>query len=131
MKEVVTIIEYDHYGRGIGKINDKIIFIPDTMLNEKVEVDITLNKKNYMEGKVISFIHKNDKHQQNLCLYYNVCGGCDILHLPYDEQLNFKYRKVQNIIQKYTKIEFKINNIVKSDKQFYYRNKVTFHQEKK
>ncbi len=125
--EEVIIIDYDHHGRGMAKINDKIVFIPNTMIGEKVKIKITKNKKNYMEGKVIEYIEENKNRVKNLCPYYEKCGGCDILHIPYNEQLLYKENKIKNIVSRYLKDDIHINNIVKSDKQFNYRNKVTLH----
>ena len=127
--EEVKIIDYDHQGRGMAKINDKIVFIPNTMIGEIVKLKITKNKKNYMEAEVIEFIKENNNRVKNLCPYYNKCGGCDILHLPYNEQLQYKENKIKNIISRYLKEDVKINNIVKSDMQFNYRNKVTLHSQ--
>lgn len=131
MDNSVKIIDYDHQGRGIGRLNNKIIFIPNTMIGEEVLVNITLNKKNFMEGSVKEYVKKANNRVDGICKYYDSCGGCDILHLPYNEQLTYKQNKIGNIIAKYTKENIKINNIVKSDKQFYYRNKVTFQTDHK
>ena len=126
----VTIIDYDHQGRGMARINNKIVFIPNTMIGEIVDIKITKEKKNFIEAEVINYIKTNPNRVDNLCPYYKQCGGCDILHLPYDEQLEYKYNKVKNIIKRYVKEDIKINNIVKSDKQFNYRNKVTLQVDK-
>lgn len=123
----VSIIDYDHKGRGMARINDKIVFIPDTMVGEIVKIEITLDKKKFMEGKVIEYIKKSDDRIDNLCPYYKLCGGCDLLHLPYSKQLEYKYNKIKNIISRYVKEEIKINDIVPSDNQFNYRNKVVLH----
>ena len=126
----VTIIDYDHQGRGMARINNKIVFIPNTMIDEIVKIKITKEKKNYMEAEVIEYIKCNSKRINNLCRYYELCGGCDILHIPYDEQLKYKYNKIKNIMNRYVKEDFIINDIVKSDKQFNYRNKVTLQVDK-
>lgn len=126
MEPIVTIIDYDHKGRGMARIDNKIVFIPNTMLDEVVKIKITKNKKNYMEAEVIEFINKNGNRQENVCPYYKTCGGCDILHLPYNEQLQYKQNKIINIINKFVKEKIKINDIIPSDQQFNYRNKVTF-----
>ena len=53
MKYELIIDDIDHQGRGIGHINGKTIFIPNALVGECVEVEVTKNKKNYMEGKVL------------------------------------------------------------------------------
>ncbi len=125
MEFEVKITGYDHQGRGLGRINNKIIFIPNTMINEVVKVRITKDKKNYYEGKVLEFIEKNINRKENICKYYPACGGCNILHLPYQEQLEYKQDKVINILNKYVDTNLNIKSIIPSDKQFNYRNKVT------
>ena len=121
------ITEYDHYGRGITKKDNKIIFVNNALIGEEVEISIYNDKKSYSEANVTNYVVKSPKRRNNICKYYDKCGGCNILHMNYDEQLNFKQHKMENIISKYLNNNIKINNIVKSDNEFYYRNKVTLH----
>lgn len=125
---IVTINNYDHYGRGISKYNNKIIFVENALIGEQVEIEIIKEKKNYIEAKAVKYLSKSDSRCNNLCPYYNNCGGCNILHMNYDEQLKFKYNKIFNIVTKYIKEDIKINNIVASNQQFNYRNKVSLHE---
>lgn len=128
--EEVTIIDYDHQGRGMARINDKIVFIPNTMIDEIVKIKITKDKKKYMEAEVVEFIKESPDRVKGICPYYKTCGGCDILHLQYIEQLEYKQNKIKNIVSRYLKEDIKINNIIPSDKQFNYRNKVTLQVDK-
>ena len=121
------IIDYDHYGRGIAKDNSKIIFVNNAIIGEEVEIDIYNDKKTYSEANVTKYLKTSDKRRNNVCKYYNKCGGCNILHMNYDEQLSFKQHKIENIVAKYLDKNIKINPVVKSNNQFHYRNKVTFH----
>ena len=122
-KLVVRIEKLDHFGRGIAKVNNMPIFVENSLIDEEVEVLITKEKKNYMEGVVIDYIKKSPLRVESNCPYYDKCGGCDLLHLSYIEQLKYKENKVKEIIKKFSGLEC-INNIV-SSKQFNYRNKIT------
>ena len=117
----------DHHGRGITKIDNKISFIENALPGEIVEVNITKNKKKYLEGNVKKYIKYSKNRVTAPCKYYNFCGGCNIMHLKYADQLKFKENKVKNILKKYLNKDIKINPIVKSDNVIHYRNKVTFH----
>ena len=66
----VQITNLDHQGRGIGRINNKIIFIPNTIPGEIVNIKITNEKKKYMEGIVTDFIETSSERIFNLCPYY-------------------------------------------------------------
>lgn len=117
----------DHHGRGITKIDNKISFIENALPGEIVEVNIIKNKKKYLEGNVKKYIKYSKNRVTAPCKYYNFCGGCNIMHLKYADQLKFKENKVKNILKKYLNKDIKINPIVKSDNVIHYRNKVTFH----
>ncbi len=124
--EKVVITELDHQGRGIARIHNKITFIPNTLPEEIVDIEITKDKKKFMEGKVINFHKKSSKRVENICPYYPKCGGCQLLHLSYEEQLKYKQEKMKNILERYQLGSIKLNPIIASPKNFYYRNKVTF-----
>lgn len=124
MKKIIVRIEkLDHFGRGIAKVNNMPIFVENSLVDEEIEVLITKEKKNYMEGVVIDYIKKSPLRVKSNCPYYDKCGGCDLLHLSYIEQLKYKENKVKEIIKKFSGLEC-VNNIVGS-KQFNYRNKIT------
>ena len=123
--QTIEINKLDHQGRGIGKIDNKVIFVPYTLPGDLVEVEITKEKKNFLEGKVNKFINKSDEHIENKCLYYGICGGCQLRHMSYQKQLEFKQNKIEEIINKFVKEKIKINNIIPCDNIDYYRNKIS------
>ena len=122
-KIVVKIEKLDHYGRGIGKKDVIPIFIDNALIDEIVEVEIIKKKKNYMEGKVIQYIKQSNIRVNPICPYFKQCGGCDIMHLPYSEQLKYKENKVKEILMKFANINC-IQPIIGNSSSFY-RNKIT------
>lgn len=128
----VKIEKLDHYGRGIGKINNKTVFVNNALENEIVEIKITKEKKNFCEATVCKYIKTSEKRKIPICPYYELCGGCQLLHLSYEEQLKFKENKVKEILKKFANIkEDIIKPIVKSEEEYYYRNKITLQVDKK
>lgn len=123
---MILIDSLDHSGRGIAKLDKKIVFVENAIPGEVVNIKVTKDKKNYMEADVTSYIKKSEKRVDSPCPYFNICGGCDLLHLSYSDMLAFKQEKIENIVNKYIGNNIKINKIVKSSNQFNYRNKVTF-----
>src|SRR5574344_297159 len=121
----LDIVGLDHQGRGIGKIDNKVVFVSDALPGEDVEVFITNSKSKFAEGRVINYIKKSNDRIEPLCPYFSRCGGCDLLHMSYENQLKYKEDKVKNIMIKYAHID-NVNSIVKCDMPLKYRNKVTF-----
>jgi len=128
---MLKIEKLDHYGRGITKLDNKTVFVKDALPDEIVEINIIKEKKNYAEANVLKYIQKSNNRIEPKCPYYNSCGGCNIMHIPYEDQLKFKQNKIENIIKKYLNNEVKINDIVSSDRIDFYRNKTTFQVQEK
>ena len=129
MNYIVDIENLDHQGRGIGRLNGKIVFIEQALVGEKVKIKVTLEKSKFYEGKIIEIIEKSPNRIESKCPYFKECGGCDLLHMPYEKQLEFKQNKVKNILTKYAdiqKIDEILKPIIKSNDIFNYRNKVIF-----
>lgn len=122
----VEVTKLDHQGRGIAKINDKIIFIPNALPHETIDIDIVLEKKKYYEGTIKEIINASDKRIKPVCPYFEECGGCQFLNMNYQDSLDYKQNKVEEIMNKYLGIKIKINDIVACDNNLYYRNKTTF-----
>ena len=124
---MIEILKLDHQGRGIGKINNKIIFIKNALPKELVEVKIEKDKKNYLKGIVTNYIKKSEKRIKPKCPYYEQCGGCNLMHINYQDQIEYKQEKIENIIHKYVDKFIKVNKIIPCEKIYNYRNKITFH----
>ena len=128
---MIEITSLDHNGKGIGKLNNKIVFVENALPNEIVEINITKEKKNFIEANIKSIIKKANNRIESACPFFFNCGGCDLLHLSYENSLKFKQDKIENIVNRYLKNNIKINKIIKCDNNFYYRNKTTFHVKEK
>lgn len=123
----VEIVRLDHHGRGIGKLNNKTIFIPNTLVGEMVIVKNVIEKKKFIEAEVEDWIKKSPLRVEPICPYFKECGGCDIMHMSYQNQLEYKKDKIKDMITRFSDLDPRIIQGIVSDKEFYYRNKVTFH----
>lgn len=124
MNEVI-ITDIDNQGRGIGRLNNKVIFIENAYLDEVVKVKIKKETNNYLEGEVIEYVKKSPLRIKEACKYN--CGGCHLQHLSYENQLQFKENNIQKIIDKFTNLNITVNKIIPSNNIYNYRNKITLH----
>ena len=119
----LKIEKLDNFGRGICYVNDKITFVTNALPDEIVNIKLTKESKKYNEAIVTEYLNKSPKRIDNICPYYEECGGCNLLHMSYQDTLNFKKDKLESIIYKYAKLQRDIEIIPSKD--FNYRNKVT------
>ena len=120
------VLFLENEGAGVCKVKGITIFVPKTLVGEKIRFRITEIKKNYARGKLIEIISPSPDRTESLCPYYEECGGCDLRHQSDNKNLEFKRQKVQTAVSKIGKIDIKVEKIIPSFKNENYRNKASF-----
>lgn len=123
IKNNVDIIKLDDLGRGIGYVNNKIIFIPNALPNEVVNIEIIKETNKYYEGKVIDYVKKSNDRIHPRCPYYKKCGGCNLMHMTYEQSLIYKENKLKNLLKKFSNTEIEVE-VIENERNFNYRNKI-------
>ena len=123
---ILDIISQGYEGEGIAKINETFpIFIEGALKGEKVKARVVKSKKNFAYARLIDVIEASKERCEAKCHINKRCGGCKLQHSTYKEQLNFKFERVKDCINKIGKLD---NSIVKfplgMDEPWRYRNKV-------
>jgi len=117
----------DHQGRGITKVDEKITFVKNALPNELVDIKIIRSNSKINEAIITNIEKKSDIRIEPICKYYNECGGCNLMHIPYEEELKYKENKIRQVIEKFTTIDSsKVKKIIGNNIKDY-RNKVTLH----
>ena len=116
----VEIVDIDHKGNGIARVNNKIVFVPKSIVGDCLDIEIVKQHKKYDEGKIKEILKKSVDRIDSICPYYSVCGGCNISNLNYSKQLEYKKNKVVNIFNRY--LGMNINPmIIGSNNRYEYR----------
>ena len=119
----VVIDRFDDLGRGIAYVGDKVTFIPNTIPGDRVAITITKESKKYNIAKVDKYLKLSSMRVKPKCPYFDICGGCTLQNISYEDTINYKYNKVKNLFKK-NKID--INpTIIKNPSPFNYRNKIS------
>jgi 23S rRNA (uracil1939-C5)-methyltransferase len=126
-KELVTVdIESLAYGgEGIGRVQQKVVFVPLTAPGDRVEISLSESKKNYSRGTIERFETLSPFRTVPLCDYYGVCGGCQWQHLKYDFQLRTKQEIVRTNLERIGQIhDFELLPILPAPSVYGYRSRV-------
>ena len=105
----MKIEKLDYYGRGISRSSGKVYFIENALKDEDVSITLLKEKKKYCEAKLKEISNISKDRTEAKCKYYNVCGGCQLMHIKEEKQEEFKKEKVEEILKKflkYNKFEF-------------------------
>lgn len=119
-------VDYTHEGQGIVKVNDFTFFVKNVLIGEEVEFIITKLNKNYGYGKCSRILKQSLERVEPFCPYYGKCGGCQLQHLSYQEQLSFNHNLVQNNINKIGGLDINVMDTLACSHTKAYRNKAQF-----
>lgn len=125
--ENVEITNVAAEGKAIAKIDNKVIFITQTVPGDIVDIQVTKKRKSYLEAVPVKFHKYSDIRTEPVCEHFGVCGGCKWQNLPYTEQLKYKHQQVIDNLQRIAKVELpEIDYILPSDNTTFYRNKLEY-----
>ncbi len=124
----IKVLDAGAKGVSVAKAPDgKVIFIPNVVPGDVVEIQTFKKRKAYYEGKAVKFHEYSEHRVDPVCEHFGVCGGCKWQNMKYSQQLVYKHNEVKNNLQRIGKIELpEFERILGSEKQFFYRNKMEF-----
>lgn len=117
-------IDYSYLGLGVVKHEGFCIFVRGMLIGEVGEIIITAIKKDYGYGRLVSLKEISVERRESPCPFYPKCGGCQLLHMSYAEQVRFKQKYIENLFLTTLKRKMIIEPIITIDDQYKYRNKV-------
>ncbi|MGM8361727.1 23S rRNA (uracil(1939)-C(5))-methyltransferase RlmD [Flavobacterium sp. ARAG 55.4] len=124
----IKVLDAGAKGVSVAKAPDgKVVFIPNVVPGDVVDVQTFKKRKAYYEGKAVKFHEFSEHRVDPVCEHFGVCGGCKWQNMNYNQQLFFKHNEVKNHLQRIGKIELpEFEPILGSEKKFFYRNKMEF-----
>ncbi|MCB1196642.1 23S rRNA (uracil(1939)-C(5))-methyltransferase RlmD [bacterium] len=114
---------------GVGRIDKKVVFVPDGIIGDKLLIQQVRGRKKYTFGKIHQIITPSPYRRIAPCKHNAVCGGCIMQELDYTQQLAIKRNYlVQTFHKEGISAMDKIQcvPIIKSPDEWFYRNKMEF-----
>ncbi len=122
----IEIFDYGMNGEGVAKLDGKTLFVQGALRGEKLTAEVTSDEGNYAYALMTSVSQPSPERVSPPCPYFEACGGCDLMHMTYAEQLRFKSLLVKKTIKKITGIDPIVQPCVGSEDVLGYRNKSSF-----
>ena len=124
----IKVLDAGAKGVSVAKAPDgKVVFIPNVVPGDVVDVQTFKKRKAYYEGKAVK-LHVHSQHTtEPVCQHFGVCGGCQWQMLPYEKQLQYKQRQVSDNLQRIGKVTLPpLMPIIGATETKFYRNKVEY-----
>lgn len=115
-----------HRGEGVGRFQGYVVFVPGAVPGDRVEVSLVSAKKQYGRGLLTQLIRPSADRIAPPCPVAGQCGGCQLQHLAYEEQLRHKERQVTEAFARIGKMGVQVLPIIGMAEPWHFRNKGQF-----
>ncbi|MBL7078016.1 MAG: class I SAM-dependent RNA methyltransferase [Kiritimatiellae bacterium] len=135
----LTIQDVGYRGRGVGRDEGRVVFVPGVIEGERVRVRITHRHKRFADAELAEVIEPSPFRVAPGCpLALRAssedgapaypCVGCLYQHMAYDEEVRMKQRQLESLLQRMAKLEnVPLSEPVGSPHSMGYRNKIRLH----
>lgn len=117
---------YGSAGEGVARLEGQAVFVKGALQGELCQVHLLKVGKTAAWGKVDQVLEPSPGRQVPDCPRYPQCGGCQLRHMTYAEELAFKRQKVQDALQRIGGWEGEVTGIHGAKDPDRYRNKIQF-----
>lgn len=98
MKYVIQIVGISNKGDGYGFLNGKKVFIPYSIIDDKIEFELISENSKFIKGKISKIIEKSNDRVKPPCPYFYKCGGCTLQHLNKKSYYKYKLNIVKDAV---------------------------------
>jgi 23S rRNA (uracil1939-C5)-methyltransferase len=121
---VATIKAIGINGEGVGYFRRKAVFVPGALPGEVVKADVDRVERSYVTARLKEIEKRSPHRQEPPCPVYETCGGCQLQHMTYEEQLKAKEELVREAFERYAGIaDLPMRPIIGTEEPWGYRNK--------
>ncbi|HYE81477.1 MAG TPA: 23S rRNA (uracil(1939)-C(5))-methyltransferase RlmD [Clostridia bacterium] len=114
-------------GSGVAKIEGFTVFVEGALPEEQAEIKIVKVLKNYAYGKLVKTLKPSQGRVEPTCGVVKRCGGCQLQHMSYEAQLQYKTLQVKDAIERIGGLkDVTIHNTIGMEDPWRYRNKAQF-----
>lgn len=120
----LSIHDIGHSGDGVGRLGAIPVFVPGALPGETVEVEITATTRGLARGRLIRVTQSAQNRVTPPCGHAGTCGGCQLQHLDYPGQIQWKRNRVVDTLSRIGQLDVTVDPVIPMADPRHYRNKV-------
>ncbi|MBE7381670.1 MAG: 23S rRNA (uracil(1939)-C(5))-methyltransferase RlmD [Leptolyngbya sp. SIO1E4] len=123
----LEITDLSSEGHGVGRWETRVVFVPDTVPGDHVQVRLVRVKPTFGRGKLMQVLQPAGDRVRPACIVADKCGGCQWQPVAYPAQLAAKEQQVTDALARiggFTNAT--VTPILSADHPLGYRNKATY-----
>jgi 23S rRNA (uracil1939-C5)-methyltransferase len=123
----IEIAELSLTGMGVGRWQERVVFVPDAVPGDRLQVRLTQVKPTYAHAQLTQILVPSSQRVRPACIVADKCGGCQWQPVSYAQQLSEKQHQVVEALRRLGKFEAPVvEPILAAPASLGYRNKVTY-----
>lgn len=112
-------------GEGVGYWNGYTIFVDGALPGETAKVRLYERRKSFGRARIVQHRAVSPHRVDPACPLFGKCGGCQLMHLAYGQQLEAKRQRVVDALERIGKLfGIEVLPCVPSPSPLAYRNKI-------
>lgn len=119
----VEITGLSHEGSGVGRVEGRVVFVPDTMPGDVACVRLVDVKKRLAHGELKEILEASADRKEASCPHAKLCGGCQLQTMDYAAQLRLKRQQVKDALERIGKLDVNVLPTLGMENPYHYRNK--------
>ena len=119
---------FAHGGHAVGHAPDgRVAFVAFGVPGERVIAEVTSESASYLEAEVVRVLEASPSRVEPRCEYFGRCGGCQLQHIDYAEQVRLKTEVVRDQLRRIGRFEdAPVLDMLGMDDPWGYRNHMRF-----
>jgi len=123
----LEITDLNDTGDGVGRFDQRVVFVPDTVPGDRLLVKLLNVKPKYAYGQLEDLLEASPQRLRPNCIVADKCGGCQWQHINYNYQLIAKQNQVIQALERIGGfVNITVNTVLVAAASLSYRNKVTY-----
>ncbi|QYE97765.1 23S rRNA (uracil(1939)-C(5))-methyltransferase RlmD [Paraclostridium sordellii] len=113
-------------GTSVSRLGNRDIYMKGGITGQKVKASVKKTRSGKADVKMLELLESSSLETETPCKHFNQCGGCSILSVPYEKQIEIKERQVMDLFLEQDIFGFNFQGIERSPKTKEYRNKMEY-----
>ncbi|MDD4518578.1 MAG: 23S rRNA (uracil(1939)-C(5))-methyltransferase RlmD [Limnochordia bacterium] len=123
-EHIVKITGLTHEGQGVGRVEERVVFVPESIPGDRVKVRLAHLKERLGYGERLETLEESSDRREPSCLNAKLCGGCQLQHMDYAAQLRWKRQQVQDAMERIGRLQVEVLPVLGMENPYHYRNNV-------
>ncbi len=123
----VEITDLNDDGDGVGRALERVVFVPDTVVGDRIIARLVYVKPKYGHAKLKEILQPSPYRIRPSCIVADKCGGCQWQHIDYQYQIEAKRNQVIQALERIGGfVAPRVDAVLAAGEALGYRNKSTY-----